>query len=370
MPLKLITILLLIAAAMLPACGQTAIQWQRTGGDAPRLLQEGALYGRIVRLRNGDLLCSYEKAGKSYVKRSADEARTWSSETLAAESPVGSAANPELLPLNDGRVLLFVNERPRDGKSPFRILMVTSRDNGIHWSPASAPLYTADSDPHNGCWEPCARQMPDGEILLFFANESPYRHSDEQEITLIRSRDGARSWSAPETVIFRSRHRDGMPVPLLLSNGDLLIAIEDNGHGSLQPALIHIPSAQLKHFGPVGGESDQRVSPITPPLNPLVYAGAPYLCQMKGNLVLLSCQSAEGGHKQRMVVYTALPPYKQFGSPSEPFDLPKDVTGNWNSLFSLNTNTVLALSSTTINGTFGLWMAVGKAVALDGSIGK
>lgn len=71
----------------------------------------------------------------------------------------------------------------------------------------------------NGCWEPSAVLLPSGEIQLFFANEGPYTHSDEQEISLLRSYDNGYSWSHhPETVSFRSGRRDGMPALLFYDN--------------------------------------------------------------------------------------------------------------------------------------------------------
>ncbi len=342
--------------------GHTDVVWERTGTNGPRLIQEGAVYGRIIRLRSGALLCGYERDGRCWVKRSEDEGRTWGQELLAAQSSVGGAANPEVLSLADGRILLCINERPTDRRSPFRILTRFSRDEGKTWTDGSV-IYTADSDPRNGCWEPCARHLPNGEILLFFANESPYRHSDEQEISVVRSRDGARSWSATETAAFRKGHRDGMPVPLLLPDGTLLMAIEDNGNGPLQPAVIRYTKSDLSAFTAVGGESDQRIFPVRPPLAKDRYAGAPYLCLLKDGTVLLSSQSDENGHNQRMVVYTGTPPYRTFSNRSEPFLLPTQTAGNWNSLFVLNSDTVFALSSTAIGGRFGLWMATGHLVS-------
>lgn len=336
------------------------IKWDKT---TQVLIEPGALYGRMIRLQSGAILCCYEKNGASWVKTSRDEGRTWSNAVLVAKFDFGTAANPEILQLKNGEVLLFFNLRPRDGKHVFAIGMARSRDNGARWEVQDKPLYEAGTAFENGCWEPCARQLPSGEILLFFADEGPYDKSNEQQISLMISRDNGSSWDKPRAFSFRKGHRDGMPVPLLLPDGGVAVAIEDNGltpDKHFKPVIIYAPPDLDWNSAPVDGNSPRRWAAVSTWPDG-VYAGAPYLIRLPNGAMLLSVQSDEGRtDTPQMVVYIGDVNAKNFGSHSVPFFLSKGSKGQWNSLFAKNENTVTALTSARINGTFGLWAIDGK----------
>src|ERR1041385_3075118 len=70
------------------------------------LIQPGGVYGRMVRLPNREILCSFERSGRVVGRRSADEGKTWSEAVLVAANEFGVAANPEMLVLRNGTVLL------------------------------------------------------------------------------------------------------------------------------------------------------------------------------------------------------------------------------------------------------------------------
>lgn len=344
-----------------------AIKW-----DASTLVRvHGGTYGRMIRLRDGGILCGFEAGGKSWTTRSRDNGKTWRAPLLAAAIPYAAAANPELLPLKSGRILLFFNQRPRDGIHPFAIGCSTSDDNGATWRQRDTLIFEAGTDAKNGCWEPAAIQLPSGEIQLFFANEFPYPNSDEQQITLMRSLDNGATWSRPEVVAFRAGHRDGMPVPLLLRDPrgrikSIICSIEDNGlvpGALLQPAIISTPLGKSWRQPVVGGSSPQRWGAVTPPLAANIYAGAPYIRQLPSGETLLSCQSQEGGRdKPQMVVYIGDGEARRFGRKSVPIPLPGNVGGWWNSLFVKDADTITALTDTTINGQSGVWAIDGRVV--------
>ena len=185
---------------------------------------------------------------------------------------------------------------------------------------------------------------------------------------MLRSFDRGITWSQPETVSFRATARDGMPVPLVLAEGrGIVLAIEDNGGGAFQPAIVHSSLDDNWRQGPAGGDSLRRRSALKTPLPPDVYAGAPYIVQLPTGETILSVQSAEGRptcsslDRSRMVVYVGDNRARQFANPSIPFDVPPDENGLWNSLFIKNASTVTAISSTTVNGVRGLW-------AIDGTV--
>lgn len=360
------------------------------------LIQRGGGYGRIIRLHSGALLCCFEWKGGIAVRHSDDEGKTWRGPVVVATWPYGGLANPDLLQLNDGAVLCVYNERPspkfqkrngntdtdrngdtREEKSrnastsgdemhPFAICLARSEDDGAKWD-TPVTVFSGSADFHDGCWEPALLRLPSGEVQVYFANETPYRASDEQEISLVRSFDGGRMWSRPETVSFRAGSRDGMPSPLLLRDGTgIALAVEDNGfNGNLQPV---IESTSLKddwRSGPVGGNSPRRWSALEPMLPAGVYAGAPFLAQLPSGATLLSFQQDNDGvlAKSHMVVCVGDAAARNFAHPTYPFPREGHTPQLWNSLFVKNPTTVTALSTTAIHGVGGLW-------SIDGRIGK
>jgi hypothetical protein len=341
--------------------GDFSITWDRS---TLTLVSERAVYARITRLQSGDLLCCYQRDGQSRVKRSPDEGRTWGGEGVVTDYPHGMAANPELLQKKNGDVLLLYNERPRGGDKPYAISMVISTDEGRSWG-ESRRLFTAGIDRRTGCWEPAAVQYPDGEVQVFFANEAPYPHSNEQQISMISSRD----LSKVHTVSCRVRARDGMPVPLLLKDGTTaVIAIEDsNLNGKMKPVILQSNVAQRWTQGVVTAESPRRRRALQKPLPADVYAGAPYICQLSSGITLLSVQSDEGRREPQMVVYVGDEKARRFTNRSVPFPLAGDRSGLWNSLFAKDADTVTAVSGTTIKGKRGIWIIDGKVKGLEES---
>lgn len=359
--LWLVCLLMNMPTAQAGATG-ISIQWEPA---TLTLVQQGALYGRMLRLQDKGILCSYEMAGKCWVRKSADNGKTWQEARLVKQLQGANAANPELLQLHNGRILLFYNQRPTDGIHPFAIGSCGSDDGGVTWQGPPKLIYETGREAKSGCWEPAAMQLASGEIQLFFANNFPYKGSDDQDITLMRSFDNGVTWGQPETVSYRPGHRDGMPVPLVLRNKDMVLAIEDNGlapGNQLQPAIIHTTAATNWQQPVVGGGSANRWGAIRPPLAGNVYAGAPYIRQLPGGATILSCHIKEGTRTQpQMTVYIGDSEATHFGHPSVPFTLPDNVGGWWNSLFIKDPNTITALSSTTVNGVGGLW-------AIDGYV--
>jgi len=342
-------------AVMISLCAapESTVNWDR---DTLRLIAPGGIYGRIAALPDATLLCGYERRGACWVMHSADAGRSWSPAVEAARFEFGTAANPELCVLSETTVVLAYNERPNDGQHPFTIRTAISHDAGRSWAP-QALVYAADTRAQNGCWEPCVRKVPSGRLQLYFANESPYRASSEQEISLAVSDDGGATWSAARRIAFRSGARDGMPVPLLRPDRrELWLAIEGNPTGrKLQPELLRTNPAD-----PWPAETEpERWQPLGLP--PQVYAGAPYLAELPDGRVLLSCQSDEGRTEPQMMVYLGHPEGRAFGPGSAPFELPESVAGRWNSLFVHRDGTITALSTCRIAGQGGLWAIDGNA---------
>lgn len=351
---------IVVAAAWSMTTGTTAAvsqePWVRWDPSTLTLVREGGCYGRMERLGHSRLMAAYEWGGSVHVSFSEDGGKSWGGERQVVKLDYGNAANPWPLALTAEHVLLFFNERPNDGKHPFAISMCRSNDGGRTWSP-KAVLYEADTRVENGCWEPAPLRLPDGEIRLLFANEGPYRQSSEQEISMMISRDEGRTWSRPETVSFRRGARDGMPAPVYdPERKEVLMAIEDSGMaGLMKPVIVRVrPGTVVKPGSP------DRWSALAEPLPPDVFAGAPYLVRVPDGRMLLSVQSSEGGRKPRMVVYVGEKCGHSFHSPTEPFPVPPDAEGLWNALLLFDERTVIALSTTTLQGKYGLWAIQGR----------
>jgi len=352
-PLTLLVLAPLLVSATVDTGGTKTVAW-----DSSTLVRitRGGTYPRMIRLTSGGILCSFENHGKSWVTRSADDGKTWKEPIVVASTDSGAAANPELLQLANGWVLLLYNVRPSDRAHVFSIQVAVSRDDGRTWNHHSV-AYAADRDPRNGCWEPAAVQLPSGEIQLFFANEYPYRESDEQEITLLRSFDNGRTWGPPKAVSFRPGHRDGMPVPLVLAKGKgIAVAIEDNGYGAaFQPVIVHTSLRDNWNQPCAGASSPRRWRALRRPLR-ASWTGAPYIRQMPSGETVLSFQSNEGRKKPQMVVFVGDENARGFDGRSVPFQVSPDEGGWWNSLFVKNDSTITAVSA--CNG--GIWAIDGR----------
>lgn len=344
------------------------------------LIQPGGGYARIIRLQgerrlqSRELVCAYEFARTIWVRHSGDDGRTWREPVpVAADWPHGALANAELLPLRSGALLCLYNQRPAPAPNspPFAICVARSEDGGRSWQ-TPVTLYSAGTEFSNGCWEPAGIQLPSGEVQVFFANEGPYRHSDEQEITLLRSRDDARTWSRPETASFRAGFRDGMPSPLVLQSGrgerrlrGIAVAIEDNGlGGSFKPVIVFTTLKDNWRSGRVDARSIRRWSALREPLAPRVYAGAPCLRQMPTGETLLSFQQSDSGdmNRARIVVCIGDADARSFSGPSHPFPQTPGAPQHWASLFVKGERTVTAVCNVTINGVRGVWSVDGRFV--------
>ena len=376
------SLLMLLRAG--PATSQTdelpTIEWD---ASTLQLIAPGGDYGRMVRLGDGAIACAYDRGGTLWIRRSADEGQTWSEPVFVAKEADCWLTNSELLPLRNGELLYFWNERPRaavehqhkpapPGKltRPFLIRMARSADGGRTWS-APQTLYTAGPSYQDGCWEPAGIELPggdgDGEVQVYFANEFPFPSTVEQEISLLRSRDGGKTWSQAERVAMRKGHRDGMPAPLLLAGGrGIVVALEDNGlsgNDRFKPAIVHTSVEDNWRSGPVNGDSPRRWSALAAPLPAQWYGGAPCLRQLPSGHTLLSYQESEDGTlaAARMAVCVGDADARNFTNKTYPLARVEAAPGqHWNSLFVKDTDIVTAVATATIKGRRGIWTIDGR----------
>ncbi|GGB20248.1 hypothetical protein GCM10011500_40470 [Mucilaginibacter rubeus] len=331
-------------------------------------------YARMIQLSNGNLFCVYESAGGIECITSTDLGKSWKPPVIIARPVPGvNMAVPEILELKDHSLLASYNPRPHkvnsawDTTKHFAICTKKSYDKGKTWTDERL-IYQARYNFDDGCWEPSQIQLPSGEIQLFFSNEGVYTKSNEQNISIFRSKDNGLSWTKqPQIVSFRPGHRDGMPVPVILKRkNEIAFSIEDNAGATFKPSIIRNSIGQnwKKTVGPNDAE---RTYALTPKLQDTVYAGAPYLRQLLSGETVLSYQSTQNRNhnweQACMQVALGNSDAENFMSVPAPFNIPVDKHGLWNSLCVLNDDTIIALTSTNAfgNGT-EIWMVKGKVV--------
>lgn len=350
------------------------IEWDNT--SLVCIAEEGG-YPRLIKLVDESLLAVYEnRRGDVVIKKSFDNGSTWSdpvvsfeafnfTNTKTGEETRVNIANPEIIQLPDGDLLLAVNLRPRiEGIYPFSIALKRSIDNGATWSDADI-LFQAAELFRDGCWEPSFLLLPDGTIQIYFANEYPYQESDEQEISVLTSADNGFVWdSQPKKVSFRQNHRDGMPVGV--HDGEsVYVVIEDNVSGQFKPWIIRSSIKNSWEY-PILSDSPGRYSALKNNLPDTVYAGAPYIIRTDSGIYLISYQTTENRSSNwelsTMEVVISDKPY-DFRNSTQPFDVPLNKEAKWNSLSDLGNNTIAALGSTNFNSEkTGVWMIKGKIV--------
>lgn len=332
-------------------------------------------YPRMHRLNDGSLLVAYEnRKGDVVTKRSTDEGTSWSNSSLAypgfdfvnennrATCRV-NIANPEFVQLRNNDIILACNLRPNKNEVfPFSIAIKRSKDNGRTWSDAKI-LFKASPRFIDGCWEPAFLLLPDGTLHIYFANEFPYQQSNEQEISMIYSKDDGETWSKePMRISFRKNFRDGMPVAVH-DNTNIYVAIEDNATDQFKPYIVK--SSILNNWKEaVTANSPDRYSALKTPLPDSVYAGAPYLiCTDRGKYVL-SYQTTSGRTKNwelSTMEVVISENSSNFRNSTQPFNVPLSKEAKWGSLTDLGNDTIAVISSTNFDSDkIGVWMIKGK----------
>ena len=363
--------LALLSLTVLSACQSTEmeIKWDYS---TCKHITDG-VYARIKPV--GDKFALVYSAGPAaYIRWSSDKCSTWSEPQRVAQADGYNYTNCEILELSGGSLLYMWNARPKqDSGLPYKIMIATSDDYGTTWREQT--IYTASTEGSDGCWEPIAIELPDGEVQLYFANEFPYKSSDEQEITLLRSFDKGKTWSKPEAISMRKGSRDGMPVPIYLPHRkEIAVAIEDNGiRGLFKPVIVRSDNNWAD--GTVSCNDTRREEALVPEwqLHDTIYAGAPYLIQLGKSHTILSIQSTEGrkgrDHQYaNMQVYVGDKDARNFRNRTTPMpQLSANGSALWNSICAIDSRHVIAVMSVSgaSDGKNGKWSVVGELSEID-----
>lgn len=307
-------------------------------------------YARIIELQDGRLMATCESGG-ILIAFSGDKGKNWSA-PIRIVNNVNNIPNcvPDLIQLRDGTIIVAYNPRPakpytEDRK--FGIRCKRSTDNGVSWS-NEIFINDAQHTFEDGCWEPSMLELPSGELQLYFADEGPYTNSNEQQISLCRSFDEGKTWSAPQKVSFRAGHRDGMPSPILLKDqSSIVVAIEDNGWGGIDDFFPTTVRCSLdenwgnNYFVDANSPNRQKAHNITE-----AKGGAPYLRVLPWGETVLSWQSKyKHGDNYNMVTAVGDANAENFKALSNPFNISSNESAMWNSVAVIDTGIVVAVAS-------------------------
>lgn len=316
---------------------------------SPIVVFNGGGYARIIELQDGRLMACCEWSGIR-ISFSSNKGQTWKEPTTIVTN-TNNVPNcvPDMIQLRDGTIIVAYNPRPSTPYTDdrrFSIRLKRSTDNGRTWS-KEIVVYDGGSTFETGCWEPCLLELPSGELQLYFADESPYDKNADQQISICRSFDKGLTWSAPACVSYRAGYRDGMPVPVLLSDSTTIaVAIEDNGWGynDFVPTIVRTTlSRNWNSFVPAS--STYRTKAIDYKYCPVATGGAPYLRVLPNGETVLSHQSPyDHSGKPDMYVYVGNSSARNFKAMSSPFPVPQDQQALWNSLAVIDTGVVVAVS--------------------------
>ncbi len=211
---------------------RSRIYWDQSTRCLP--LPNSGSYGRMIQLQDGRLMVMGGYAGGVAYTFSSDYGKTWTSPQLAIRNPEGFGyGSPDFTQLADGTLLLGLNPRPTEPYTEdrkFGIRVTRSTDLGKTWS---EPIFVYDAQ-HlfgDGVWEPSFLQLPSGEVHCYFSDEGTFTQSSEQDIKVSRSFDNGLTWSTPQRISFRPGCRDGMPSAIITDAGEIVVIIEDFGHG-------------------------------------------------------------------------------------------------------------------------------------------
>lgn len=305
-------------------------------------------YARILELQDGRLMAVCESSGIN-ISFSTDNGSTWSDpEKIVTNTNNVPNCVPDLIQLTDGTIIVAYNPRPSTPYTQdrrFGIRCKRSTDDGKTWSD-EIKVYDASWQWNDGCWEPSMLQLPTGELELYFADESPYTSSSEQQISMCRSSDGGKTWTEPQCVSFRKGYRDGMPTAILLSDQQTIaLCFEDNGWSGVNgfiPSIVTCPlSTDWVNYW-VGGDSSNRWKAVNYDYCTLHAGGAPYLRMLPNGETVLSHQGEDtsGSGKYLMWTYIGNKEAKDFKAMSAPFGTSEAY---WNSVAIIDSGTIVAV---------------------------
>jgi hypothetical protein len=191
-------------------------------------------WGRMTRLGNGDWLCvsTLFPAGTNShlgIYISSDNCKTWTYVSNVTESG-RDLDNGEVITLKNGHVLLTMRSIILD--SSYHLPVYLSTDGGTSWIYISN-IDSSEGTNVGGLWEPAFCLLPNGELAVFYSNET---HPGYSQIISerISASDGA-SWGGEIWAVAQpggGSLRPGMPRVCQMATGNFILVFELVGVGN------------------------------------------------------------------------------------------------------------------------------------------
>lgn len=345
--------LLLYAVKHEPYSG-SRIYWDIS---SKKLLFPSGNYARVIQLQDGRLMAVAESGGGVSVSYSGDNGNIWSSpERIIQSAPNIPYAVPDVIQLTNGDIIVGFNPRPSSPYTEdrkFGIRCIRSVDNGKTWS---EPIFIYDAQHYKrqGCWEPCFLELPTGELQCYFANENNFPNSNEQEISMCRSFDNGLTWGKENRICFSNGSRDGMPVPILTDNNEIVVIIEDNGWGNgyngFRATTVRTTlDDNWSNWIPRNNNNREMI--FANAADKTFISAAPYIRRLGKDETIASWQGDRGERKgmgedrYEMSVGVGDADGRNVKAIVSPFGLSTSQHGLWNSVTALDDGTVFALTS-------------------------
>ena len=170
---------------------------------------------------------------------------------------------------------------------------------------------------------------------------------------MCRSFDGGLTWGQPSRICYRAGTRDGMPVPILTENDEIVVIIEDNGHpgrNGFRATTVRTPLAENWSTW-VDATSQRREMIFADDAEKAFISAAPYLRKLGKDETIASWQGdrrdRQGTGEDHFDMFVAVgdADARNFRAVSQPFGLSLSQHGLWNSVSALDDGSVFALSS-------------------------
>ena len=334
---------------------RSRIYWDQSTRCLP--LPNSGGYGRMIQLQDGRLMVMGGYAGGVAFTFSSDYGKTWTPPELAIRNPEGFGyGSPDFTQLADGTLLLGLNPRPTEPYTEdrkFGIRVTRSTDLGKTWS---EPIFVYDAQ-HlfgDGVWEPSFLQLPSGEVHCYFSDEGTFTSSGEQDIKVSRSFDNGLTWSTPQRVSFRGGCRDGMPSAIITNAGEIVVIIEDFGHGGYSGFRATTFRCTLEENWSywVDGGSPNRNMIFANEADKKYASAAPYLRKMPNGETVASWMGEKEGltgvplDLYPMFVAVGDADARNFKSVNQSFYVPEGGCANWASVGVADDGYVYALANT------------------------
>ncbi len=337
---------MLLSSLFLPALAESSLSWEETSRG---VFLGGGAYPRMYQLADGTLLCGFDAPmGRNNaciaVARSEDGGKSWSYPEVAAEKAGYDCANANFIQLENGDILLAY--RAIKGGvvlTDAKLLCSISHDNGKTWELHSTIVETYSV---GGVWEPHFIMIED-KVAVFYANDSYTAMGgtgyQNIEFKLLEGDIWGETHIASNGN--ETKSRDGMPVVDRLSDGRYVMVVEANAF----PDYVFV--VQMK-FSPDGLDWSEPLQTIYVPSKKGEgkKAGAPYICVLPGDMLVVSFQTDEdstdcGDHVSVMKIITSTDLGKTWSEPFAPFEIPEGKAAIWNGMYWAN-DQLFALTST------------------------